>query len=94
MYRLIKEIIHDDLRKNDYRIQSSAIQAIQEAAEHYITGVFSDAQLCAAHAHRAGVTPKDVELTLCLRDPTLNRANLGVQTYWGYSKAQLDSTYY
>ncbi|KAF4354687.1 hypothetical protein G4B88_029531 [Cannabis sativa] len=38
--------------KTDLRFQSSAVSALQEAAEAYLVGVFEDTNLCAIHAKR------------------------------------------
>ena len=36
--------------------------ALQEASEAYLVGYFEDANLCAIHAKRMTVMPKDVKL--------------------------------
>lgn len=38
--------------KADFRYQSGAITALQEASEAYIVGLFEDTNLCAIHAKR------------------------------------------
>ncbi|KAF4396212.1 hypothetical protein G4B88_020849 [Cannabis sativa] len=48
--RLVREIAQDF--KTDLRFQSSAVSALQEAAEAYLVGVFEDTNLCAIHAKR------------------------------------------
>jgi histone H3 len=48
--RLVREIAQDF--KNDLRFQSTAILALQEAAEAYLVGLFEDTNLCAIHAKR------------------------------------------
>lgn len=63
--RLVREIaadIHSDLR-----FQSTAITALQEAAESYLVGLFEDTNLCAIHAHRVTVMPKDMHLARRIR---------------------------
>ena len=45
-----------------YRFQNTAIQAIQEATEHYLTMVLEEANLCAIHAKRVTIMPKDILL--------------------------------
>ena len=37
------------------RFQSQALQALQEATEAYIVGLFEDTNLCAIHANRMTV---------------------------------------
>ena len=63
--RLVKEIA--SLIKNDLRFQSSAIQALQEAAEAYLVGVFEDTNLCAIHAKRVTIMPRDIQLACRIR---------------------------
>jgi histone H3 len=46
--RLVREIAQD--YKTDLRFQSSAVLALQEAAEAYLVGLFEDTNLCAIHA--------------------------------------------
>lgn len=48
--RLVREIAQDF--KNDLRFQSTAILALQEAAEAYLVSLFEDTNLCAIHAKR------------------------------------------
>ena len=44
--------------------QSTAIAAIQEAAENFIVGLFEDANLLAVHARRVTVMTRDIRLAL------------------------------
>ena len=44
------------------RFQSAAIMALQEAAEAYLVGLFEDSNLCAIHAKRVTIMPKDIQL--------------------------------
>ena len=44
------------------RFQSAAIMALQEAAEAYLIGLFEDTNLCAIHAKRVTIMPKDIQL--------------------------------
>ena len=46
----MREIAQDF--KTDLRFQSSAVLALQEAAEAYLVGLFEDTNLCAIHAKR------------------------------------------
>ena len=43
------------------------VQALQEAAEAYLTSMLEDAQLCAIHAKRATAMVKDIQLARRLR---------------------------
>ena len=60
MSRLIREIAQDF--KVDLRFQSSAIGALHEAAEAYIIELLEDTNLCAIHAKRVTIMPKDMQL--------------------------------
>ncbi|KAB5527190.1 hypothetical protein DKX38_021037 [Salix brachista] len=49
------------------RFQSSAVAALQEAAEAYLVGLFEDTNLCAIHAKRVTIMPKDIQLARRIR---------------------------
>eukprot|EP00741_Cyanophora_paradoxa_P021651 tig00000241_g20897.t1 len=49
------------------RWQEHAIAAIQEAAENYLVHLFEDANLCAIHAKRVTIMPKDMQLARRIR---------------------------
>jgi histone H3 len=51
----------------ELRFQSAAIMALQEAAEAYLVGLFEDSNLCAIHAKRLTIMPKDIQLARRLR---------------------------
>ncbi|XP_066344090.1 histone H3.3-like [Miscanthus floridulus] len=63
--RVVREIAQ--LHKSDLRFQSHAILALQEAAEAYLVGLFEDTNLCAIHAKRVTIMPKDVHLATRIR---------------------------
>eukprot|EP00621_Florenciella_sp_RCC1693_P016573 CAMPEP_0182533062 /NCGR_PEP_ID=MMETSP1323-20130603/13000_1 /TAXON_ID=236787 /ORGANISM="Florenciella parvula, Strain RCC1693" /LENGTH=192 /DNA_ID=CAMNT_0024742897 /DNA_START=1 /DNA_END=579 /DNA_ORIENTATION=- len=63
--RLVREIAQDF--KTDLRFQSTAIMALQEAAEAYLVGLFEDTNLCAIHAKRVTIMPKDIQLARRIR---------------------------
>ncbi|KAF8072401.1 histone H3 [Scenedesmus sp. PABB004] len=63
--RLVREIAQDF--KTDLRFQSSAVLALQEAAEAYLVGLFEDTNLCAIHAKRVTIMPKDIQLARRIR---------------------------
>nr|XP_040146902.1 histone H3.3-like [Ictidomys tridecemlineatus] len=48
--------------KTDLCFQSAAIGALQEASEAYLVGHFEDTNLCALHAKRVTIVPKDIQL--------------------------------
>ena len=58
--RLVREIAQTH---NPYlRFQSGAILALQESAEAYLVGLLEDSNLCAIHAKRVTIMPKDMQL--------------------------------
>ena len=63
--RLIREIAQDF--KTDLRFQASAIGALHEAMEAYLVGLFEDTNLCAIHARRVTIMPKDMQLARRIR---------------------------
>ena len=48
-------------------VQSTAIAALQEAAENFIVGLFEDVNLLAVHTRRVTVMPWDIRLALRIR---------------------------
>ena len=65
-YHLICEIGSDYIRKNLW-FQGSALLALQEASEAYLMGLFENANLCATHAKRITIMPKDIQLARRIR---------------------------
>jgi histone H3 len=63
--RLVREIAQD--YKVDLKFQSAAILALQEAAEAFLVGLFEDTNLCAIHAKRTTIMPKDMQLARRIR---------------------------
>ena len=63
--RLVREIAQDF--KTDLRFQTTAVIAMQEAAEAYLVGLFEDANLCTIHAKRVTIMPKDIQLARRIR---------------------------
>jgi histone H3 len=63
--RLVREIAQEF--KTDLRFQSSAVLALQEASEAYMVGLFEDTNLCAIHAKRVTIMPKDIQLARRIR---------------------------
>lgn len=63
--RLVREIAQDF--KADLRFQSTAILALQEASEAYLVGLFEDTNLCALHAKRVTIMPRDIQLARRIR---------------------------
>ena len=70
--RLVREIVVDvDVLpkgwRGDVRFQSQTIMALQEASEAYLVGLFEDSNLCAIHAKRVTIMPKDIQLARRIR---------------------------
>ena len=63
--RLVREIAQDF--KTDLQFQSAAILCLQEVAEAYLVRLFDDANLCAIHARRVTILPKDIQLVRRIR---------------------------
>jgi histone H3 len=63
--RLVREIAQDF--KADLRFQGTAILALQEASETYLVALFEDTNLCAIHAKRITIMPKDMQLARRIR---------------------------
>ena len=63
--RLVREISQQ--LKPDLRFQSPAIMALQEASEAYLVGLFEDTNLCAIHAKRVTIMPRDMCLARRIR---------------------------
>ena len=63
--RLVKEIAQELMV--EIRFRGSAISALQEAAEAYLVGLFEDTNLCAIHAKRITIMPRDIQLARRIR---------------------------
>jgi histone H3 len=63
--RLVREISKDF--KLNLRFQSGAIGTLQEASEAFLVGLFEDTNLCALHASRVTIMPKDIQLARRIR---------------------------
>jgi len=63
--RLVRELAQNIFA--DIRFQATAIEALQEASEAYLVGLFEDTNLCAIHAKRVTIMPKDMQLARRIR---------------------------
>lgn len=63
--RLVREIAQD--YRSNLRFNSTALEAIQEAAEAYLVSLFDDTCLCAVHAKRVTILPQDMQLARRIR---------------------------
>ncbi|XP_045106230.1 putative histone H3.3-like type 3 [Portunus trituberculatus] len=64
--RLVREILAGF--RHDLRIQSLALQALQESAEVYLIGMLERANLCSVHARRITIMPNDMKLVRRIRE--------------------------
>ena len=64
--RLIREITQD-LTKKPFRFQATGLLALQESSESYLTTLMEDTNLCAIHAKRVTIMPKDMQLARRIR---------------------------
>jgi histone H3 len=61
-YALVREIAQSFSASGTcLRLTTDAVRALQEAAEAYLVGLFEDVNLCAIHAHRVTIMPKDMQ---------------------------------
>lgn len=51
----------------DLRFQAAALAASQEASEAFLVGLMEDSNLCAIHARRVTIMPKDLQLSQRIR---------------------------
>merc|ERR1712032_327636 len=72
--RIVKDIAHQS--KSEIRFQSSALLALQEAAEAYLVGLFEDTNLCAIHARRVTIMLRDMQLARRIRGEKLDSKDL------------------
>ncbi|KAG1660654.1 hypothetical protein FOA52_008014 [Chlamydomonas sp. UWO 241] len=63
--RLVREIA--ETFKPDVRFQTSAVLALQDAAEAYLVGFFEDTNLAAIHAKHQTIMVKDLQLARRIR---------------------------
>ena len=63
--RLVREVAADF--RADLKFASGAIQALQEATEAHLVGIFEDTNLCAIHAKRVTIMPRDMQLAKRIR---------------------------
>jgi histone H3 len=52
-----------------YRWTAEALMALQEATEYLMVHLFEDSLLCALHAKRITIMPKDLQLARRIRGP-------------------------
>ncbi|KAM4644743.1 histone H3-like centromeric protein A [Amazona ochrocephala] len=65
--RVVREISFQFSRREHYLWQAMALLALQEAAEAFLVRLMEDAYLCALHARRVTLYPRDMQLARRLR---------------------------
>jgi histone H3/H4 len=65
--RLVREICERLFGSSAFRWQASALEALQTAAEDYLVHLFEDSNLCAIHARRVTIMPRDIALARRIR---------------------------
>ena len=60
--RLVKEVCRDLFKTIDYRFQSTAVLALQEAAEGFLVSMFDDVNCIAIHGKRITIYKTDIQL--------------------------------
>ena len=58
--RLVREIVQK--RREGLKLQGLAVLALQEAGEAFLVGLMEQANLCAIHAKRVTIMPRDIQL--------------------------------
>lgn len=77
-HRLVREITRDVVNArnpdsnaaSEFRYQTAALEAIQEAAESFLVCLFEDSYLCAIHAKRVTLFVSDIQLCRRLQRPS------------------------
>jgi len=64
--RLVREIAGEQ-EGGEKKFQSQALMALQEATESFMVSMFEDSNLCALHAKRVTIMPKDMILARRIR---------------------------
>ena len=64
--RLVRELAQD-YHVEALRFQASAVEALQQASEDYLVGIFQHANRAAIHAKRVTIMPKDIQLARRIR---------------------------
>lgn len=66
-FYLVRQILKEQNFETEFRFQSAALLALQEATEAAIVSLFEDANLCSYHAHRVTLMTSDILLARRIR---------------------------
>eukprot|EP00879_Flechtneria_rotunda_P018692 GHRR01019615.1.p3 GENE.GHRR01019615.1~~GHRR01019615.1.p3 ORF type:complete len:117 (+),score=36.58 GHRR01019615.1:416-766(+) len=72
--RVVREI-GNQVAPEPFRWTAEALLALQEATEDFIVHLFEDCNLCAIHAKRVTIMPKDLQLARRIRGPVYGVAS-------------------
>lgn len=61
--------ISNELSPEPLRYTAESLLALQEATEDFLVHLFEDCNLCAIHAKRVTIMPKDLQLARRIRGP-------------------------
>jgi len=64
--RLVREVAQN-LGNPEIRFQAASLSALQEGSEAYLIGLMEDTNLCAIHAKRVTIMPRDIQLARRIR---------------------------
>ncbi len=64
---VVREIVQQVSRKSDLQMQSTALLALQEAAEYFMVDIFNDTNLFALHVKRKTIMVKVLVLACCIQ---------------------------
>lgn len=73
--RLVREVTESVSDTKDKRWQVAAVAALQEAAEAFLVSMLEDSNICAIHAGRVTIMPKDMQLARRLRGERVGMQN-------------------
>ena len=67
--RVVRQVLQNmyGIEGMHYRWQKTALLALQDATESYLTNLFEDSNLCTVHAKRVTIMPKDIKLARRIR---------------------------
>ena len=60
--RLVREVVISLFPNDNYRFQSTALLALQEASEDYLVRMFSQVNDLAIHGRRVTIKPEDIHI--------------------------------
>jgi histone H3 len=73
-FQRVEQEVAQKVGKSDLQMQSTAVLALQEAAEYFMIDVFNDTILCVSHGKRKTIMVKDLVLACCIQGIGMARA--------------------